>query len=299
MAPSITLRETPGDKSTLRELADILPSRVEHTEGSNRPARNPGGRSPWLSSVRTAVARMVRSAAPAQRRRAPRNEPVVIIGAGGHASVVIDAIQKQGQLAIFGIIDDLPQQRGQEVLGYPILGGREVLTDVSVPRRAVIAIGSTDAREAWMSYLVDLGFELPTVLHPSAQIGSGVSIGCGTVLLAGSIVSSRSRLGRCVIVNTGASVDHDCLIGDLVHIAPGAHLAGGVHVGRRSHIGIGASVVQRIEIGSEVILGAGAAAIDSIPSGTTAVGVPARVVSRHSNDATALQSVAIRSSDSA
>ncbi|MFQ5600964.1 MAG: NeuD/PglB/VioB family sugar acetyltransferase [Candidatus Krumholzibacteriia bacterium] len=203
-------------------------------------------------------------------------ESILVVGAGGHAQVVIDVIEKQGRYMVVGLLDEAAQHHGRQVLDYPILGGREVLGQAGVPRRAFVAIGSPGAREAWLTHLETLGYELPILIHPAAHVGRDVQIAAGTVLMAGAVVNSGARLGRGVIVNTGASIDHDCHIGDHAHIAPGARLAGGVRVGARSHIGIGACVIQAIEIGSDVVIGAGAAVVHPIPPHTTAVGVPAR-----------------------
>ncbi len=205
---------------------------------------------------------------------------LIVVGAGGHARVVIDAVEKQGRYEIAGVLDDAASAPGTAVLGYPVLGGREMLGRAGLPERAIVAIGMPAARGAWIAHLADKGFELPAIVHPHASVGRGVEIGWGSVVFAGAVVNSGTRIGRGVIVNTGASVDHDCELGDLVHVAPGAHLAGGVRVGERAHIGIGACVIQGLEIGADAVIGAGAAVLCSIASGTTAVGVPARPLRR-------------------
>ena len=204
--------------------------------------------------------------------------PLLIIGAGGHASVIIDAVRQQGRYTVVGVVDD--RIRSASVLQCPVLGGRDVLDNLELPRRAVVAIGSPQIRQEWHERLVALGFQLPYVVHPSAIVGAEVELGAGTVLLPGAIVNARAEIGRGVIINTGASIDHDCRVDDFVHVAPGAHLAGGVRVGARSHIGIGASVIQNIEIGADAMIGAGAAVIRNVPSNCMAVGVPARIVRR-------------------
>ncbi len=213
--------------------------------------------------------------------------PLVVVGAGGHARVVIDAIEKQGSYRVAGVLDDAPGNAGRTVMGYAVLGGREVAGTAAVPARAVVAIGSPAGRSAWLAHLAALGYELPVVVHPHAQVGRDVELGAGTVLLAGAIVNSGARLGQGVIVNTSASVDHDCRLGDVVHIAPGARLAGNVSVGERSHVGIGACVIQGVQIGADAVIGAGAAVVGPIPAGATAVGVPARVLHGHDTTATA------------
>jgi sugar O-acyltransferase (sialic acid O-acetyltransferase NeuD family) len=213
-----------------------------------------------------------------ERHRAggPARLPLLLIGAGGHARVVLDIVEKQGRYQVVGLLDDSPQLAGGSLMGYPVWGGREGLDRTDLPAHAFVAIGSPAVRTAWQETLEDRGFQLAVLVHPSAQIGRDVVLGAGTVLMAGAIVNSGSRLERGVIVNTAASIDHDCRIGEFVHVAPGARLAGGVHVGPRAHIGIGACVLQNLEVGERAIVGGGAAVVRPVPAHLTVVGVPAR-----------------------
>jgi sugar O-acyltransferase (sialic acid O-acetyltransferase NeuD family) len=202
--------------------------------------------------------------------------PLLIVGAGGHARVLIDIAEKQARYRVVGLIDEQPCLAGTALLGYPVLGGGELLHREDMPSHAIVAIGAPEARAAWQEHLEALGFQLAVLVHPSAQVGRDVRLGAGTVLMAGTAVNPGTRLGRGVIVNTGASIDHDCEIGDFVHVAPGARLAGGVRVGSQAHVGIGACVIQNVAIGAGAVVGAGAAVVRPVPDGLTVVGVPAR-----------------------
>jgi sugar O-acyltransferase (sialic acid O-acetyltransferase NeuD family) len=202
--------------------------------------------------------------------------PLLVIGAGGHARVVVDVAEKQGRYRVAGLLDDRPGLAGTQFMGYPVLGGRDVLRRDDLPSHAFVAIGAPLARQAWQQYLEEHGYQIATLVHPSAQVGREVALDGGTVLMAGAIVNSGSHIGRGVIVNTAASVDHDCEVGDFAHIAPGARLAGGVHVGARAHVGIGSCVLQNIPVGDDAIVGGGAAVVRAVPAGVTVVGVPAQ-----------------------
>ena len=202
--------------------------------------------------------------------------PLLVIGAGGHARVVVDVAEKQGRYRVVGFLDDRPSLAGTSFMGYPVLGGRDVLRREDLPSHAFVAIGAPRAREAWQQHLEERGFQIATLLHPSSQVGREVVLGGGCVLMAGAIVNSGSRVGRGVIVNTAASIDHDCEVGEFAHIAPGARLAGGVQVGSRAHVGIGSCVLQNVVIGDDAVVGGGAAVVRSVPAGITVVGVPAR-----------------------
>ena len=204
---------------------------------------------------------------------------LLVYGASGHAKVVIDAIERQGQYEIVGLLDDNPKLHGHECFDYTVLGGTEKLSQKRYRNcQLMIAIGSNEARHKLDERLRAAGWEFACIVHPSAQISRGVTLGTGTVVMAGVILNADTTVGRHAILNTGATVDHDCRIGDFVHIAPGAHLAGGVRVGRLSLVGIGTSVIPGLCIGESVIIGAGAAVVESIPDHVTAVGVPARII---------------------
>lgn len=204
---------------------------------------------------------------------------ILVFGAGGHAKVVVDAIERGRQWAVLGLIDDDPRRTGERVTGCRILGTRAAL--VSLRRRArlaIVAVGDNRARVEIARLLRSHGYELATVIHPAACVAPSAKLGAGSVVLAGAVVNAAAVLRENVIINTAASVDHDCVLGDGVHIAPGAHLAGHVRVGQLTLVGIGASVIDRIQIGEEAIVGAGAAVITNVPDHTTVAGVPARIL---------------------
>jgi len=197
----------------------------------------------------------------------------IIIGAGGHAAVVADILYSCGY-PVRGFLDDAVSV-GIEILGAAVLGKVECCTD---HRDAlfIIGIGDNSIRERIASkYNLEYGI----AVHPLATIGREVEIGCGTVLMAGSIVNPRTAVGRHCIINTKASIDHDNRIDDYVHISPGAALGGTVAVGKGTHIGIGSSVKNNITICDDVIVGVGAAVVNDIIEPGTYMGVPARMYS--------------------
>ena len=203
-------------------------------------------------------------------------EKIFIFGASGHAKVVIDIVERQGLYEIAFLVDDDPALRGTGFFGYPVVGGKgEALARENAPSKAIVAIGNNLARERISFWLDENGFRRVSAVHPSAQIGRGVQIGAGTVIMAGACINSDAVVGENVIVNTRASVDHDCVVGDNVHIAPAVTLCGSVNVGNCSLVCAGTVVIPNIKIGRNVIVGAGATVIKSITDGLTVVGTPA------------------------
>ncbi len=205
-------------------------------------------------------------------------EKLVVFGAGGHAKVVIDIIEQQGNYDIAGLLDDDIKHQGKRFFGYPVLGTRAALPALFSAQlcHAIVTIGDNLSRAAVAAHLDQHGWRFASAVHPRASIGRGVKIGPGSVVMAGCAVNADAYLGGQVIVNTGATVDHDCRIEDAVHIAPGCHLCGGVSVGQGSLLGAGSTVTPGVTIGKKVIVGAGSTVIRDVADEARVSGVPAR-----------------------
>lgn len=211
------------------------------------------------------------------------NLPIIVLGAGGHAKVLIDALCLNGA-TILGIVDPDINLHGTKILGVTVIGNDETVlnypTDSILLVNGVGSIGLPKLRQTLYKKFKDWGYNFASVRHPSAVIASDVVLNEGTHVMAGAVVQPGCVVGYNVIINTRASVDHDCSIGNHVHIAPGVTLSGGVFVGNSAHIGTGATVVQGVSIGSQCLVAAGAVVTKDVADGSAVKGVPARGVAR-------------------
>jgi sugar O-acyltransferase (sialic acid O-acetyltransferase NeuD family) len=201
---------------------------------------------------------------------------VIVLGAGGHAKVVIATLQATGR-AVECILDDDDALHGSNILGVPVIGNIDCAHSFR-HLEAIIAVGDNKIRRE-LAERVNLDWTL--AVHPSALIHPDVHIGPGTVVFAGGVIQPGARIGAHVIINTGATVDHDCVVGDYVHIAPGVHLGGSVIIDDDAFVGIAATVLPNVHIGRWAKLGGGAVAIHDVESRTVAVGVPSRYLRRN------------------
>ncbi|OAN55001.1 acetyltransferase [Magnetospirillum moscoviense] len=206
---------------------------------------------------------------------------VFVIGAGGHAKVVIDALRRAGT-TVDGLVDADPGRVGSTVLGVPVLGGDEALERCDRQRTRVVngigAVGPADLRAKVFAAYRARGFVFATLVDPSAVVGGGVVLDEGAQILAGAVVQTGCRVGCDAIVNTRAAIDHDCHVGAHAHIAPGAVLSGDVRIGERTLVGTGATVIQGIRIGSGALVAAGAVVICDVADGARVAGNPARPI---------------------
>lgn len=203
---------------------------------------------------------------------------IVVIGGGGHASVLISVLRKCGY-DILGYTDNLDRK---SVLGTPYLGNDGILREVIAQNarcNAAIGVGKVDSlptRKFLQDEIAQLGFTFPPICAPSAIISESVSMGAGTVVLDGVVINCGTVIGEACILNTSCAVEHDCKIGENVHVAPGAIVCGGTSVGNNCMIGAGATVIHSIHICDGCMIGAGAIITSDITSSGTYVGNPAR-----------------------
>ncbi|MDQ1000331.1 sugar O-acyltransferase (sialic acid O-acetyltransferase NeuD family) [Neobacillus niacini] len=199
---------------------------------------------------------------------------LLIIGASGHGKVCADIALKMNRWETIAFLDDdesVKSSMGIEVIGKSI-GAISYLNEYDI----FVGVGNNSTRQKIMEKLKDAGASIVTLIHPKAIIGENVEFDYGTVVMAGVVINSCTKIGKGCIINTGATVDHDNLIGAFVHISPGAHLAGKVKVGNGTWLGIGSIVINNLNISSGCIIGAGAVVVDNILDAGTYIGTPAR-----------------------
>lgn len=203
---------------------------------------------------------------------------IALIGAGGHARVVAEALQLTRQ-PVAGYIAPTPGQTPRLLGVY--LGDDNGLAELGLVFDLALGLGFVDAtgarrRAELLRLLSILAAPLVTVVHPMAIVSPSAELGTGSFVAMGAMVGTGACIGRGAIVNTGAVIDHESSLGENVHLATGARLAGGVDVGRDVLIGAGAVVRQGLSIGDGAVIGAGAVVIRPVAAGQTVVGNPAR-----------------------
>ena len=215
----------------------------------------------------------------------------VILGAGGHAGVVIESIRANAGNVEINLLDSDRSLWGQTILDVKVLGDDAILPMLveDGTTHFVIGVGGTGdngPRRRLFELCVGHGLTPMDVCHPSAVRSPSAQVGPGSVIFPNAVVNTSSILGSNVIVNTGAIVEHDCVVGDHVHVATGSRLCATVQVGDGAHIGAGATVRQSISIGEGAVIGAGAVVVKDVPPWTTVVGSPAMAIQARHNTST-------------
>jgi UDP-perosamine 4-acetyltransferase len=206
--------------------------------------------------------------------------PVILLGAGGHAKVLLDVLRLQ-RVEVLGVV--APRKPSDAVFDVvPWLGDDDDAVRGHAPAdvllvNAVGSIGDTTARRALFERWRGAGYEFLSLRHPAAVVSAlQCVLGHGVQIMAGAVVNPGARVGDDVIVNTRAVVEHDCEVGAHCHIASGALLCGGVRLGAGVHVGAGATIIQGITVGAGSLIASGAVVTKNVDPLTLVAGVPAR-----------------------
>lgn len=204
---------------------------------------------------------------------------IVIIGAGGFGKEVawlIEEINLEGKRwNLLGFIDDTLELQNKVINGYRVLGTIEEYKNMSEEIYAIIGIGSGETRKKIAERLSNKKFA--TLIHPNVKISKFSTVGIGSIIFSGGIVSVDSELGEHCVMNFNSIIGHDCKIGNFVTILTDVKISGNVKIEENVTIGTGASLIQNIKIGKNSMIGIGTAVIQNIKENCTALGVPAKI----------------------
>jgi sugar O-acyltransferase (sialic acid O-acetyltransferase NeuD family) len=207
--------------------------------------------------------------------------PLVIVGAGGlgreTATVVADSNAAAGDWRLIGFVDDDEASHGKEFLGVSVIGDTDWLLNQGDIRYA-IAIGSSRIRRSVGERLQDSDLVPATLIHPTVVVHPSHQIGNGVIIVRGAVMMLSVDLADHVIVDVNATLGHDTRLDTYTTLHPGVHISGNVTTGMATEIGAGAVVLPGVSIGENTVVGAGGVVTRDLPADCTAVGVPARPV---------------------
>lgn len=203
------------------------------------------------------------------------NKPLIILGAGGHAAVLVDILKQQhhdimavvspGIDALRPVFKGLSRWQTDDVVLQYAPGEVELVNGLgSLP-------GNT-LRQKLYGDFVRKGYVFAKVIADSAVISPYAHLGDGVQVLHKAVVQTGADIAENTIINTASVVEHDCCIGAHNHLAPGSVLSGGVRTGNSVHIGTGAVVIQSVNIGHDVVIGAGVAINKNVAEAVTVYG---------------------------
>lgn len=199
---------------------------------------------------------------------------LLVLGFGGHARSVADVALACGYDALLFVDDNA--REGESFLGFPVQG----TWPDTLPQGwlALPASGLGHARQAQIDEAARRGWNLATLIAPTATVGVGARIDLGTFVGQHAHVGPMARVGRACILNTGCSVEHESSVGDFSHVSVNTTIAGRSSVGAHCFIGAGATIIDGVDVCEEVTVGAGSVVIEPLRIPGVYAGCPARHV---------------------
>ncbi len=209
---------------------------------------------------------------------------IVIYGAGGFGREVLQIIRDINKhdnnetWTPLGYLVDSEYISTNIISGLPILGTLNWLKENSEVF-VIVAIGSSSLRKKICQKInTSIGDRFATLIHPRAWIGDQVKIGTGSIICAGSLITTDISIGKHTHINIGATIGHDASLMDYVTLNPNVSISGNTSINNGCEIGTGSIIIPKITIGKWSIIGAGSVVTKSLPENITAVGAPAKVI---------------------
>lgn len=211
----------------------------------------------------------------------------MIVGAGGFGRETAEAVAALNRTTttweLLGFADDDPTHRGAQIAGLTVIGSPVEIAAARPDAQFVVCTGRPDAYFSRAQLVRRLALKpnrYATIVHPAASIAASASIGPGSVLLAGTVVTAQARIGSHVAIMPGTIITHDDSVADFVTLASGVRLGGSVSIGRGAYVGAGTLIREDLEVGEWSMVGMGSVVTRSVPDAECWLGAPARFRSK-------------------
>jgi sugar O-acyltransferase (sialic acid O-acetyltransferase NeuD family) len=205
------------------------------------------------------------------------NRHLYILGAGGLGKELGAYIKYvNSDFMLSGYYDD-GETGSVDGLGK-IIGTIKQVNQLDAGDNLLMAVGDPARKAQFFSTIKMERFNFPYFIQPNVYISDrkSIELGKGSVICAGSSLTTTVEIGDHVLINLNCTIGHDVTIGNFSSIMPGVNISGSVKIGKGVLIGTGASILQNIKIGDNATVGAGAVVTKDVPDGKTAIGIPAK-----------------------
>lgn len=201
----------------------------------------------------------------------------MLLAASGLAREIASA--QLSDTRIVGILDDNVELHNSQMAGLPVLGGFDRARNLDAG--FVLCIGNGRARRDTLRKLSAAGLDekrFVSVIDDSVRVPPNCSVGTGSVILAGTVLTTDVTVGEHVVVMPNVTLTHDNVLEDFATLAAGVALGGSVRIEEAAYLGMNCSVRQGVTVGRDAVVGMGAAVLQSVPEGEVWLGVPARAM---------------------
>lgn len=210
---------------------------------------------------------------------------LAIYGTGGLGREVLEIVNKINKtLDDIIFIDDI--NFGRNLDSIKVLSFEEAIRKYkNFELKFVIAVGEPELRRILFDKVVYAGYSFETLIHPTVDVPSGITLGRGVVICKQSVFNCKDIIiGDNVYVQPHVVIGHDIKIGSHSIIAPLVCIGGATTIGECVYVGMLSAIRENLNIGDHSIIGMGSMVFRDIPEKVIAIGNPARVMRRNENN---------------
>lgn len=205
---------------------------------------------------------------------------------GGFGKEIMDVARRKNlisqQWTEIKYIDDVSKEKTK--YDAEVLRLIDLINEVDInDAEFIIANGEPVVRKNIYEKLIQNNFKLGKLVDDSTIVAETANIADGVIVTPMCSISSDAKLSKNSCINTMSIIGHDVVIGGNTVISSMVNMGGACTVGDNSYIGMGALVKEGIKIGSNSIIGMGSIVYNDVPDDVIALGNPARVVKKNTD----------------
>lgn len=144
-----------------------------------------------------------------------RGMNLLILGAGSHGQEVCEIARALHIFESVCFLDDDPEN----VRSIGTWDDSKQL--ISSFPMAIPAVGNMELQKKNYNRLIEEGFIVPTLVHPSVILSGSAEIGVGSVLCARATIGAGAKIGKGCIISSGATIGRDAVLPDWTYVEVG------------------------------------------------------------------------------
>lgn len=208
-------------------------------------------------------------------------QDVIIVGASGFGREVLENVREINQINptwnVIGFIDDNVNALECYDVDVSVIGTIKDWKPID-KEKYILAIASPKIKEKVVLQLKEKGVHFVNLISPEVSIGERTELGEGVVIFGHTEISVDCKIGKFSFFNVFGGIGHDVNIGDFCSFGPKVCISGGTKIGKCVNVGALASTFPGIEVEDYATIGMNSAVIRRVKSGSTVMGVPAKLV---------------------